>query len=790
MMALRQIRHAPGISIAAIVTLAVGIGATSAVLSFVIGVMSASAPAADMERLVALWSHKRGEAETKGLVSPAEYLEWQSRARSFAVLAAWRTTAFNVSGAGTPVRAAAQRVTPNYFNLFGWRPLMGRGFDPADAAPGAPRVVVLSHVYWQTRLGGDPDILNTTLKLDGEPAAVIGVLPSIPSVTGLFVPLSLDGERDERRARTLFVFARLQPGVAIDAGRREMESIAAATEREFAPTNQGWTVNTRPLQEEFIGPQARTVFALLITAVIVVLIIGCVNVANLLLARGVARRGEMAMRLALGANAWRLVRELLGECAALAAIGGVLSLLVSRWTLDILASLGEVDSPWLAGDGLNWRVLGLTAVMSVAAAALAGLMPAFAARRTTLVASLQGTSRSHVLGRRQLTRVLVGAQVALAVAMLVVAGLAARSLSALEDRQLGFDIDHVLTASVTLAESGTTAAAGQWVERALTEIRRLPGLVSAGATSRLPFAGGRWNPNRGVEIDGHSTTGAEGIWAVDYVITPGLLESLRVPVIEGRAFIDADGSSAPLVALVNQTMARRYWPNRSPLGARLRRGDETAGQWRTVVGVVGDIRNDDADQAPSPYLYVPFAQEPQRAMTFTLRTAGDPAEATPALRAAIASVDPDQALYDVRSMRAVWEADLQGSRLLIRVMSALAAIAIGLAGLGLWGVAAQSVGQRTREIGVRIALGATAVEVAAMIARQALVPMGLGLIVGLAAGLGLGRLMRSILFEVTATDPVTIAATLAVLFGVGVLATVGPAFRAARLDPLTALRDA
>jgi putative ABC transport system permease protein len=651
-------------------------------------------------------------------------------------------------------------------------------------------VVVLSHVYWQTRLGEDPDILNKMLKLDGEPAAVIGVLPSIPSVTGLFVPLSLDGERDERRARTLFVFARLQSGIAIDAARREMEGIAAATEREFASTNQGWTVNTRPLQEEFIGPQARTVFALLITAVIVVLIIGCVNVANLLLARGVARRGEMAMRLALGANTWRLVRELLAECAALAAIGGVLSLLVSRWTLDILASLGEVDSPWLAGNGLNWRVLGLTAVMSVAAAALAGLMPALAARRTTLVASLQGTSRSHVLGRRQLSRVLVGAQVALAVAMLVVAGLAARSLSALEDRQLGFDIDHVLTASVTLPDSGTAAAAGQWVERALTEIRRLPGLASAGATSRLPFAGGRWNPNRGVEIDGHAAAGAEGTWAIDYVITPGLLESLRVPVIEGRAFVDADGSSAPLVALVNQTMARRYWPDRSPLGARLRRGDELAGQWRTVVGVVGDIRNDDADQAPSPYLYVPFAQEPQRTMTFTLRTAADPAEATPALRAAIASVDPDQALYDVRSMRAVWEADLQGSRLLIRVMSALAAIAIGLAGLGLWGVAAQSVGQRTREIGVRVALGATAIGVAAMIARQALLPMGLGLIVGLAAGLGLGRLMRSILFEVTATDPVTIAATLGVLFGVGVMATVGPALRAARLDPLTALRDA
>jgi predicted permease len=790
MIAFRQIRHAPGIALAAIITLAVGIGATTAVISFVTGVMSASSPAPDMDRLVALWSHNRGEAETKGLVSPADYLEWDARARSFTVMTAWRTASFNISGVGPPVRAVAQLVTPNYFDLYGWRPVVGRGLTPADAAPGAPRVVVLSHAFWQTRLGGRADILDQTLKLDGEPATVVGILPSLPSVTGLFVPLSLVTERSERQSRTLFVFARLQPGVAIEAARREMEDVGAAIEREFAATNHGWVVNTQPLQEEFVGPQARTVFGLLVAAVIVVLIIGCVNVANLLLARGVARRGELAVRLALGAGAWRLVRQMLAECAVLGLFGGLLSLLVSRWTLDILRLLGDVDSPWLAGDGLNFRVLGLTAVTSMVAVTLAGLMPALAARRTALVSTLKGTSRSHVSGSRYLTRALVGAQVALAVALLIAAGLAARTLSALEDRELGFEIDHVLTASVTLADTVTPAASKQWVDRALAEVRRLPGLVSAGATSRLPLAGSRWNPNRGLEIEGHTVdAGDDGPWAIDYVVTPGLLESLRVPVVAGRAFSEADGVDAPLVAVANQAMARRYWPNRSPLGARLRRGDEAAGQWRTVIGVVGDIRNDDADQAPPPYLYVPFAQQPQRTMTITLRTIADPAGLAPALRAAIAAFDSDQALYDVQTMRAVWEADLQGTRLLIRVMSALAAIAVGLAGLGVWGVTAQAVGQRTREIGMRVALGARATQVAAMIARQGLVPIGLGLAVGLGAGLGLGQLMRSILFEVTPTDPVTIAATLGVLFGVGVLATIGPALRAARLDPLTALRN-
>jgi predicted permease len=788
MMALRQIRHAPAISIAAMITLAVGIGASTAVISFVTGVMSASAPAPDMDRLVALWSYHRGEAETKGLVSPADYLEWKASAQSFDVMAAWRTTAFNVSGSGSPERAAGQLVTPNYFDLFGWRPAIGRGFTADDAAPGAPRVVVLSHAYWQTRFGGDTNILNQTLKLDGEPATVVGILPSIPSVTGLLVPLSLATERDERRSRTLFVFARLQPGVTIDAARREMEEVGAAIEREFPAANQGWTVNTRPLQEEFIGPEARTVFALLIAAVVVVLIIGCVNVANLLLARGVARRGEMALRLALGANTRRLVGQLLAECAGLAAFGGLLSLLVSRWTLDLLRSLGNVDSPWLA-NGVNLRLLMVTAVISAVAATLAGLMPVVDARRIALVSSLQGTSRSQVQGSRYRTRVLVGTQVALAVTMLVVAGLAARTLSALEGRELGFEVDSVLTASVTHADTVSPAAAGQWIDRALGEVRRLPGVLSAGATSRLPFAGSRWNPNRGLEIEGLTgAAGEEGPWAIDYVITPGLLESLRVPVVEGRGLTEADGARAPLVAVVNRTMARRYWPDRSPLGARLRRGGETAGQWRTVIAVVGDIRSDDADQAPPPYLYVPSAQQPQRTMTFTVRTEAEPVELAPALRAAIASFDPDQALYDVRTMRAVWEADLQGTRLLIRVMSALAAIAVGLAGLGVWGVAAQSVAQRTREIGVRVALGATSAQVAGLVARQGLVPIGLGLAAGLVAGLGLGQLMRSILFQVAPTDPLTIGATLGVLFGVAIVATIGPALRAARLDPLTALR--
>jgi putative ABC transport system permease protein len=531
-------------------------------------------------------------------------------------------------------------------------------------------------------------------------------------------------------------------------------------------------------------------FALLIAIVSAVLIIGCVNIANLLLARGVARRGEIAMRLALGAGLWRLTRQLLMECAVLALLGGVLSLIVSRWTLQILMSLGAVDSPWLAAGGTNVRVLALTGIVALFATFAAGLAPVIAARRANLVDGLRSSARSHSRNTRSITQLLVAGQVALAVTLLVLAGLATRTLIALQRLDPGFDIDNVLTASVTLPDAVSPEAAAEWTERALLEIRRLPAVVSAGATSRLPFAGSRWNPNRGLVIDGQPALDDEaGRWAVDYAVTPGLLETLRIPLRDGRTFTAADGAGAPLVAVVNETLARRFWGHRSPLGARLRQGDEPEGQWRTVVGVVGDVRNDDADQPPAPYLYMPMAQQPSRTMTLTLRTISDPAAITDALRGAVAAVDSDQALYDVRTMRAVWESDLEGTRVLIQVIGALALVALGLAGLGVAGVTAQSVAQRTREIGVRLAVGATAREVGALVARQGLRPIVVGLTIGLASGLGLARLMRSILFQVSPADPVTVAAAVALLFAVGIAATIGPVVRAARLDPLAALRD-
>jgi predicted permease len=664
---------------------------------------------------------------------------------------------------------------------------MGRGFSVDDARPGAPRVAVVSHVFWEQMLASRADVIGSTLRIDGAPTVIIGVLPKIPAVDGLYLPL-VDPDVQDRSSRTLFVQARLAPGVSIEQARAEMDAIGVALEREFPVTNRGWAVNTRPLQEEFIGPQARVIFGLLVAIVLAVLLIGCVNIANLLLARGMARRGELAVRLALGAGRWRLVRQLLSESAVLAGLGGLLSIAVSRWTLSVLERLGSIDSPWIENGGLNPRALAVAAAASLLATVAAGLAPALLLGDRATAVDLRATGRSSVNAPRRLTRALVAAQVAMAVTLLVIAGLAMRTLIAVQRLDPGFDMTNLLTATVSLPDDLPPVAAAQWVEQALVQVRALPGVVTAGATSRLPFAGSRWNPNRGLEIEGRVAEDTAGQWAVDYVATPGLIETLRVPLLEGRAFTDADAADAQPVVLVNSAMVRRYWPDRSPLGARLRQGDDLPGVWRTVIGVVGDIRNDDADQPPLPYVYVPLQQRPRRSMTLTLRTSGEPAAMAEPLRRVLQAFDPEQALYDVRTMRDVWEADLRQTRLIIDVMSVLALVALGLAGLGLWGVAAHSVGQRTREIGVRVALGAQPADIGRLIARQGLVPVAVGLAAGLALGLGVGQLMRSILFQVTPTDPVTVGATIAVLAGVGLAATLGPALRASRLDPNAALR--
>ncbi len=787
--AVRQLRRSPGTTAAAILTLAIGIGTTTAVFSFLAAVMSAGSPVSDMDRRVALWSHNRSEAETKNSVSEGDFLEWRRRATLLDNIVATRRRAANLGGMENPVRVTVQEVTPDYFDFFRWSPAAGRGLTFADARPGAPTAIVVSHEFWRNSLAFRPDIVGASVRIDGSPATIVGVLPRMPAVGGIYVPLVLDSAHVDHTTRNLVVFAHLREGVAIEQARAEMESIGETLGRELPASNRGWSVNTRPLQEEFIGPQARLAFAILAGTVFSVLLIGCVNIANLLLAQGLARRGELAIRVAIGAGRWRLARQLLVESGVLAMGGALASLLVSRWTLQLLlAMFGTIDSPWIDQNGLNARALAAAAALAMLATVVSGVAPIAASSKADLVNGLHAAGRSGARVNRGLTGSLVAAEIGLAVLLLIVSGLLLRTLAAIEGLDPGFDVRNVLTASVTLPQRTADEEAVRWFARAVARARAMPGVVTAGATSRVPFAGSRFNPNRGLEIEGRVASADDGTWAVDYVVTPGFVETLRVPIIAGRTFTEIDGERAPRVAVVSQAMAKRYWPNQSPLGARLRQGDEPPGEWRTVVGVIGDIRNDDADQPPIPYLYVPLAQRPARTMTLALRTSRDAAALAPSLRRAIAELDPDQPLYNVHTMADVLEEDLEQSRNLIQVLAALAAVALALAAIGVWGVAVQSIGQRTREIGLRVALGASGRQVLGLIAVQALAPQVVGLVLGLLAGLGVAQVMRSVLFQVTPTDATTLAASLALLAAVATIATIGPALRATRIDPVVALR--
>ena len=639
-------------------------------------------------------------------------------------------------------------------------------------------------------MASQPDLVGTTVRLDGEPTTIVGILPPDPVDDGILVPLRLQDAADERAARSLFVWARLKDGVALEQARAELEAIGRTLESEHPETNHGWTVNTRPLQEEFVGPQARLVFGLLFAMAVAVLLVGCVNIANLLIARGVARQAEITIRMAIGASRWRLIRQLIVECAVIALLGGAASLLFGRAVLGVLVGSFPVNSPWVASPGLNPRMLAVTTVTALVATLAAGLLPALAAGRVSLLSGLHAGGRTAVGSSRRVARILVGTQVAMAVVLLLIAGLLTRTIGALQRLDPGFDVTHLLTAQVALPERTTDAEVLRWFEGAIGRASSLPGVTAAAAASRLPFAGSRFNPNRGLVVEGQAPQAiADATFAVDYVVTPGYFAAMKLPVVEGRDFAPGDGGGAPLVAVVSQTLARQRWPGRSPVGARLRQGDEPAGTWRTVVGVVADVRNDDADQPPLPYLYLPLAQQPTRELSLVVRTAGDPERAAPALRQAIAEFDANQPLFDVRSMQAILDADLQGSLVLVQVLNAFAMAALGLAGLGIWGVAAQVVAQRTREIGLRVALGASTAQVLRATAWLLLPQVALGSLTGLAVGLGVARLLRSVLFQVSPADPVTIAATVAALTTVAAVALLGPARRAARVDPVIALRQ-
>jgi putative ABC transport system permease protein len=791
---MRGLLRSPGFTVVAVLTLALGIGATTAVFSFTTAIMSARIPGRNIDRVLGVWSTDKNSSQPRILASAADFIEWSRRQKSFGSFAAQRFGAMNLSGLDQPVRVRATYVTAEVFDVSWNRPALGRAFRPEENQPGAAAVAILSQRFWRERFDAKEDAVGRDIRLNGIPTTIVGVLPPDDFSPDLLVPLTIDPASLTHNERVLAVSARLKDGMTSEQARLEMQAIGEQLSREQPDTHNGWGITTRPYREEFFDADDALALALIALAAIAVLLIACVNVANLLLARGVTRGRELALRTALGASRRRLVALMLTEAFLLALAGSLIGLIIATWGLSLLRGALAVPGVLTIVMGravVDGRVLGFAIVVCAIATLCFGLLPALRTARVDVVSSLNeggrtGEGRRH----RRLRELLVTAQVSVAVLLLVVAMLLMRTVGALQQIAPGFDTTNLLTMSVSLPENRypTDAATTGFFDRVLEQLASLPGVVAAGAGSRVPAAGNQYNPTRNLVIEGKVIAPGTTLSVADLTVTPAYLETLRVPLLAGRTLERGDDADSPMVVVINQTMANRYWGKATPIGGRIRLGDEIpAARWRTVVGVVADIRNDDIGRPTQPYVYVPLSQRPARDMTIALRAAGDPVSHVPTVRAAIAAVDPDQPLYNVRSMdQILWE-DLRRPKVFIGLAEIFAVMAIVLAAIGIYGVVAFSVSQRTHDIGVRMAVGAAPANVLRLVIKDGLAPVILGLGIGLASALALSQLLRGILYGVTPTDPVTYIAVSVVLIGVASLACAIPGRRAIQVDPLIAL---
>jgi putative ABC transport system permease protein len=796
--AVRSFRKNPGFTAAVLIVLALGIGANAAIFTVVNAVLLKPLPYHQPERLVMVW-HVPPPASFPGMtrfsVSAANFLDWQRRQHVFERMAIQHSNALTLTGRGQPELLRAQAVSAGFFEVLGVKPLQGRWFLPEEDQPGREHVVILSHRFWQSRFGGDRSIVGQSITLDGTPYTVVGIMDetfTMPDWAQLWTPLAwTEKERAVRGEHSCMVVARLASGVDVPQAQAEMSAISRTLEREYPEDDKGWGAIVVPLREDLVG-DARTSLLVLLGAVGFVLLIACANVANLVLARTLARRREMAVRLALGAGASRIVRQVLTETTLLAIGGGVLGVVVARAGVDIITALfGEALPKWMQIE-LDTRVLAFTAIVSVLTGLAAGVAPALRLARSHVIDAIkQGGGRTDSdAGGARVRSTLVIVEIALSLVLLIGAGLMIRSLWLLNSVNPGFDARNVLTAWISLSESRYPKpdAPVQFFDKLLARVRALPGVESAAIVTVLPLGGdGNSWP---VAIVGHPQVQmSEQPQVQGDVITPGYLRTMRIPVVRGRDFTDADRKGAPAVVLVSEAMARRLWPGEDPIGQRL----TTAffpDAVREVVGIVKDVKERELTAAGTASMYLPLAQLPVNGGAIVLRTrTGVPEALTPSLTAAVHEIDPDQPLVDVIPMDMVVAHSMSDRRTTMYLLAAFAAFALLLAAVGLYSVLAYGVRRRVREIGIRMALGADGRGVVRMVMRDALRPTVIGVVVGLAAAVAIRRVVASLLFGVSPGDPLTFAAVAGLLLSVALVASALPAYWATRVDPIRALRD-
>jgi putative ABC transport system permease protein len=804
--ALRVMRRSPGFTLVAVLTLALGIGVNSAIFSLVHAVLLQPLPYADPDRLVAVWN--RWENNPSAGLSNPELMDYAERSRTISI-AALASGAVNLGGGGEPERVSAAYITSNMLPVLGVAPARGRNFAAEEERDGSANVAILSHALWTQKFGGDPAVVGRIIDVNGEPTEVVGVAPErlllpidfrAPRPAQILLPLTLDraAARNRRGGHYLTAVGRLAPGVSIAAARAEMDGIIGALTREYPDQHRlpqfGIAVN--PLRTDLLG-DSRPVLGVLLGAVGLVLLLACANLASLLLARGEGRRRELAVRASLGAGRLRLIRQLLTETCVLGLAGGAAGLLVAAVAMKGVVALDPETLPRVQQATLSLPVLAFTVVVSLGAGIVFGLLPATQISRVAMMDVLREAGRSSVGGRGRLRRALVAAQLAIAVVLLVGAGLLLKSFSRLQNVPAGFEPRGVLTFRTTAPPAryreGMDVTA--FYARLLADVRQVPGVTVAGASSGLPLAvhSGDWS----FEIEGRVSIPGHRARADWFVITPGYFEALGVRLVRGRLPAAEDDERGATLFL-NEAAARAEFPGEDPVGRRVRLSRTTGSEqpWRTITGIVADVRQRGLERPPRPEMYIPLAQfrhfmagAQAWNMTIVARTPGPPMALAGAMRAAVRRTDPEVPAADMRAMDEVVGTSLASQRRDAWLIGSFAALALVVATIGVYGVTAYHVAQRRREIGLRIALGAQRREVVHMVLAQGLRLVWGGVLVGLPVALLAMGAVRSLLFDVTPYDVPVFAAIPVLLAAAAALACALPALRAARLDPAIALRD-
>lgn len=799
----RMLAKNKGFTAVAVVTLALGIGANTAIFSVVNELLLRPLPYRDAERLVMLWEvspHGRHQNTT----SRSNFTAWREQARSFEGMAAFSDQRLNLTGGGEPEEVSVQLATPELFQVLGVEPLKGRTLVEDDARAGSA-AVVMSYGLWQRRFGGDPQMVGKTVTLNGVPSTVVGIMPAgfqwyIRQKSGTGRPAEMwsvltmpkTSEGAEARGRFLSVVARLKPGVTPAQADAELKTIESRLGQEEPKYNKGYSAEAISVRDQFVG-NIRPALWVLLGAVGLVLLIACANVANLLLSRAAAREKEIALRTALGASRGRVVRQLLTESILLALLGSLLGLVLAWWGIKALVAISPRDLVNIQGVGLNLTVLGWTLAVSLLTGIVFGMAPALDATRLDLNDALKegGKGAGGQSARsRAMRSTLVVAEVALALVLLAGAGLMVKSFARLRKIDTGFNSDNVLSLVLRLpaAKYREDPQVVTFFRQTLERVRALPGVRSAGMVNFLPLYGGLGSAT-GIIIEGRPAPPAgEGPSANVRVADSGYFGTMGIPFLEGRNFTDFEDAEAKHVVVVSESLAKKYFPGEDPIGKRITVHMSENAVPSEIVGVVGDVRYDSLTDEAEPTVYMPHPELTYEFMTLVIRTTGDPSELAPAVRREIGEIDRDQPVSDVRTMKEVMADTVGRARFNTLLLGVFAGLATLLAAVGIFGVMNYSVTLRTREIGLRMALGAQPSRVLLLVLRQGLLLTLAGTGIGLAASLALTRLMSSLLFGIDSTDPSTFAAIVIVLAVVALVACYVPARRATRIDPLTALR--